>query len=349
MKPLHRVSFCLCASAVLFTMVAPVSRGTAARQRGITCLRERPTIVGTKKADKLFGTPRRDVIVGLGGNDVIVGLEQVDAICGNAGNDRLVGGAGFDGLAGGPGNDTLIGKAALDFLNGGAGNDTLKGGGGKILDLLIGGKGDDEIDGGAGDDLVAYYASGDPVTVDLPAGEATGEGTDTLVSVEGAIGSNLSDTLTGGGEDNLFYGGRGDDSITGGGGMDVVGFRESGAVTVDLVAGNATGDGSDTLDGIESVEGSPEGDTIIGDAGVNEVFAMGGDDSVSGDAGDDLLHGGEATDTLDGGDGTDVCLEGETLSNCESDSVAGTHPGLRLVAALARHPFGQVLRALAGL
>jgi Ca2+-binding RTX toxin-like protein len=57
-------------------------------------------IIGTNKADFLFGGA---------GDDTILGLAANDYLDGGAGNDQLAGGPGDDTLIGGPGNDTLIG------------------------------------------------------------------------------------------------------------------------------------------------------------------------------------------------------------------------------------------------
>ena len=58
------------------------------------------------------------------------------------------------------------------------------------------------------------------MTADLVAHTATGEGADTLTSIEGLIGSAGADTLTGGGGANVLSGGAGDDTIEGGAGAD---------------------------------------------------------------------------------------------------------------------------------
>jgi Ca2+-binding RTX toxin-like protein len=96
-------------------------------------------------------------------------------------------------------------------------------------------------------------------------------------------------------------------------------FLSPGPVTVDLAAGTASGEGTDTLTGIENVVGSADfGDTLNGDAQDNSLLGSGGDDSVSGSDGNDELDGGDGTDSLDGGTGIDTCLNGETTVNCES-------------------------------
>jgi Ca2+-binding RTX toxin-like protein len=164
--------------------------------------------------------------------------------------------------------------------------------------------------------------------IDLAAGTATGEGSDTLQSIEEAGGTDFDDTITGDSRQNFFQGNGGDDTIDGAGGLDWVEFLVApGPVTVDLTAGTTTGDGSDTLIGIERVNGSRFGDSITGDAGQNFLDGRGGndvingadgDDIVVGDRGNDSLDGGNGTDEAYGGPGTDTCTNAETVTNCEA-------------------------------
>jgi Ca2+-binding RTX toxin-like protein len=265
------------------------------------CFGMRPTIVGTSRADVLEGTRRRDIISGLGGRDTIKGLGGNDVIC------------GFNGA------DTIIGGSGADLLSGDAGNDSVSGGAGDF-DNLWGFSGNDALNGGGGFDWVLYPNAPGPVTVDLSAGSATGEGTDSLSGLEGVLGSRFDDVLTGNDANNTFQPEDGNDTIDGGGGLDFASFaRSPGPVIVDLAAGTATGEGTDTLAGVENVFGSGHfGDTLMGDAQNNELLGSGGDDSVSGSDGDDELDGGDGTDALDGGTGTDTCLNGETTVNCEA-------------------------------
>lgn len=216
--------------------------------------------------------------------------------------------------------------AGNEVLYGQGGDDQLLGGGG--FDALVGGPGDDLIDGGRGVyDDAGYWPSAGAVAVDLAAGTATGEGSDVLRNVEWAEGSSFDDTLHGTEGSNRLFGGPGDDVIGGRGGIDEVAYIfATGPVTVDLAAGTATGEGADTLIGIEGVLGSPFGDTINGDANPNRIEAwpgndvvngLDGDDLLLGQQGDDSLEGGNGTDGLNGGGGTDACTNGETVSNCE--------------------------------
>jgi Ca2+-binding RTX toxin-like protein len=283
------------ASLAIMVALAPSAEASS------RCFGRRPTIVGTSRADVLEGTRGRDIISGLGGKDTIKGLGGNDIIC------------GFNGA------DTIIGGSGADLLSGDGGNDSVSGGAGDF-DNLWGSSGNDALNGGGGFDWVLYRGAPGPVTLDLSAGAATGEGTDTLSGLEGVVGSRFDDVLTGGDANNTFQAEDGNDTIDGGGGLDFASFFLSPApVTVDLTAGTATGEGTDTLAGIENVVGSGDfGDTLMGDAQANMLLGSGGDDSVSGGDGDDELDGGGGTDALDGGIGTDTCLNGETIANCEA-------------------------------
>jgi Ca2+-binding RTX toxin-like protein len=198
--------------------------------------------------------------------------------------------------------------------------------------------GDDVVDGRGGfDSLDMGWGATGPVTVDLTAGTATGAGTDTLAGLEDLWGTQYdamignaspnyffggagADSLSGAGGNDRFEGGEGDDgddSIDGGPGTDTVYYwNASGPVTVDLGAGTASGQGTDTVTGVENVFGSVYSDTLIGDAGPNFMIGDDGDDTISGGDGDDYLSGLAGTDSLDGGGGTDECW-GETEVNCE--------------------------------
>ena len=72
--------------------------------------------------------------------------------------------------------------------------------------------------------------------------------------------------------------------------------------------GDAEGDtfGTD----IEDVEGSMHDDRLIGDNKANSLWALAGNDFLSGDSGDDGLFGGAGDDELDGGRGNDVLAGG---------------------------------------
>jgi Ca2+-binding RTX toxin-like protein len=304
----------LSASLAIWVVLAPSAEAR------IRCFGKRPAIVGTARADVLVGTRGRDIIAGLGGNDTIKGLAGNDIICGFDGADRIIAGSGRDRLSGDGGSDEISGGPGNDDLIGWAGNDALNGGGG--FDDLWGLSGNDAVDGGGGFDWVLYVDAPGPVTVDLGADSGMGEGSDTLPGIEGVVGSRYDDVMTGDAGNNSFQAERGNDTIDGSGGADFASFFLSpGPVSVDLVAGTATGEGTDTLSGIENVAGSrDDADTITGDAVNNLLLGFGGNDTVNGADGDDGLDGGGGTDTLDGGNGADTCLNGESVVNCEVTS-----------------------------
>jgi Ca2+-binding RTX toxin-like protein len=86
-------------------------------------------------------------------------------------------------------------------------------------------------------------------------------------------------------------------------------------VTVDLnIQGvaQATGQGTDTLIGIEHVSGTAFDDTLVGNGGDNWIWGgsiapgVTGNDTLSGGAGNDLIQVGTGSHVLDGGAGTDT-------------------------------------------
>jgi len=150
------------------------------------------TIMGTAGDDVLVGTSRRDVICGLGG---------ADTIHAGAGNDVVLGGSGSDSLFGGPGDDTILG--------------------GRGWDNLYPGRGVDYVDGGSGSrDWVDYSSARHSIVASLRSGMATGQGRDTLVSIENIVGSKLNDKLIGDSRTNRIKAGAGADKVSGRGGND---------------------------------------------------------------------------------------------------------------------------------
>ncbi|MGT2504177.1 VCBS domain-containing protein [Bradyrhizobium guangxiense] len=224
---------------------------------------------------------------------------------------------GDDVLAGGNGSDSIDGLDGNDRLSGGAGNDFLYGGAGK--DYVSGGSGDDILDGGPGFDRAVYTDATDGVTINLAAGTASGAGvgTDTLVNIEAAIGSDFDDTFNGAGFTgdahvpgtplgfNEFEGKGGNDTIisnTNSQGAELTRVSyvsATGAVTVDLAAGYAQGDasvGHDTLlgSGFNGAWGSAYNDTILGSN--NPMFTA---EVYAGFAGNDYIDGRGGFDRVD--------------------------------------------------
>ena len=149
------------------------------------------------------------------------------------------------------------------------------------------------------------------VEVDLGVGTAIGDGADDLTSIEGVVGSNFDDMLvgtdignglTGGAGDDTLQGlgsgtlesdsdfllpGAGEDDVQGGEGFDFISFGGGCFVTVDLEAGTTTGEGDDTVEGVEGAFGSDCADTLIGDDGDNAFVGGPGDDTIEGAGGED--------------------------------------------------------------
>jgi Ca2+-binding RTX toxin-like protein len=162
------------------------------------------------------------VLTGDDGANVLIGGGDISVLSGGPGDDTLIGGArGWATLIGGKGDDTLIGGGRGDELDGGMGDDVLRAGGGG--DGLVGGPGNDLIGGGTGEDVVRFLGANGPVTANLAVGTATGEGTDTLLRVEGVVGGRFGDRLVGNDRTNLLSGFGGNDRLNGGrGGYDTI-------------------------------------------------------------------------------------------------------------------------------
>jgi len=89
------------------------------------------------------------------------------------------------------------------------GNDKFDGAGGWTKDF---GNGSQWVANG-GEDYVDYSRVAGPINANLATGVATGDGTDTLVNIEGLIGSQFDDIFTGSGVDNFFDGRGGNDTF----------------------------------------------------------------------------------------------------------------------------------------
>jgi len=231
------------------------------------------------------------------GNDRISGFEHIlgsrfaDVMFGDAGDNRLTGGAGDDFLDGRDGRDTVVYYDApravtVDLaasMADGHGHDTLVDVesvvGSRFGDVLrgdgrdnwlTGREGDDLLDGQGGSDVAsfAYAAAGVSVRLEDVAGSgqgrAEGEGFDTLVDIEGAVGSAFSDRLAGTAGANWLSGGAGNDTLLGVGGDDqlfagVGDDRLDGGAGNDLLVGGAgadlfifgPGSGTDRISGFE--------------------------------------------------------------------------------------------------
>jgi len=318
-------------AAVALCSIGLLVLGMSTEASAATCAGKHATIVGTPGNDTIVGKKASDVIYGGGGNDRISGGPNGnDTICGGPGDDTIHGGRGFDALYGEGGSDDLSGETGSDHLDGGdendelsgaQGSDSLVGGGGEdrllgdkgpdVLigaagdDYLSGAKGSDEADGGGGDDRLA----GDKGNDKLSGGPGSdqidgGPGDDPLLDGGGeadiVVGGAGSDSATGGeGDGDVVRGDSGEDTLDGGpGSQDIVSYASAtrSGVIVDLGTDKSKGDGHDTLQGFEDVVGSPQGDNIVGDGGVNRLDGGVGNDDMSGAGGADEAFGGAGSD-----------------------------------------------------
>lgn len=150
----------------------------------------------TNKADTAYYLPKANAI-GTGWNTIW-----------DAGGIDVISAAGADGV----GASIDLRAATLENEVGGGGFASAIGGvlgglmiaNGVVIENAIGGSGDDvlhgnsasnRLDGAGGFDLVSYAGLKTDLVIDLAKGTATGDGDDTLVSIEGAIGGWGNDVL----------------------------------------------------------------------------------------------------------------------------------------------------------
>lgn len=195
-------------------------------------------------------------IVGTGGNDSVKGSAADDWFRGLAGNDTFTGGAGSDWIvyrnlktalditlatngkqqtisAGMHGTDTI---ASVENIVGGLAADKIKGN--DLSNILRGGEGNDTLDGSTGNDFADYRDATGSVKVvfssDTSAKSSGADGEDTLLNIEGALGSSGygdtllgssgNQTLNGRGGNDVLDGGLGNDTLIGGNGADLFVF-----------------------------------------------------------------------------------------------------------------------------
>jgi len=214
-------------------------------------------------------------------------------------------------VTGTSGDDDLFGTSGADSISGLEGDD-----------WLTGGQGNDTLDGGSHAKTGDYADySGDPagVQVSLATGQAIdgwGNG-DTLTGIENLHGSAFNDTLQGDAGNNQFRPAAGNDSIDGGLGTDLLIYSAAtGAITVDLLTGIATGAGigQDNFQSIEAVQGGTFADRLIL-SNVAGGYALGrtGNDTLIGGTADESFTGGSGNDVIDGGAGFDLLKYGDDV------------------------------------
>ena len=296
--------------------------------------------IGTQ-AETLDGTSAADLMLGGDGNDQISGRGGDDYLLGGAGNDTIFAGAGSDTVVGGDGNDALVGNAdpfasEADTLNGGSGNDTIYAestdtiSGGAGFDVLyqvndnpmtvdLGATGIEYMQAGFNADTinaatqtagVEVYAGGGNDTItgsNLADFIFAGVGNDTVVGNDGndvILGDLGSDSLSGGAGNDSIYADNTDSFIDGGSGFDALYIVTSGAnsngMSIDMAATHFEFV-ADFFGGNDTIDGS-------GLSVAAEVYAGGGNDTVTGGSVADFLWGGSGDDVISGGAGNDVLV-----------------------------------------
>jgi Ca2+-binding RTX toxin-like protein len=218
---------------------------------------------------------------------------------GTAGSDEVTCWGRVPTIVGTDGRDKLFGTKGRDVILGLRGADTIDGRGGR--DLICGGRAQDVLAGGSGNDVVLGNRDG---------GYRCGDRVARFFCHRG----------------DILAGGIGRDQLIGGefpGGDTVTYANSASGVRANLVLNRVSGQGVDSLDGIEYLVATPRNDLLRAGPGYFDIQGGAGSDDLSGGAGADqlYLHGGPDDDRLTGGklrhrlagdDGDDVLQLGVT-------------------------------------
>ena len=151
------------------------------------------------------------------------------------------------------------------------------------------------------------------IVVDLNSGTVSNNGyggTDQInVTGFGRVeiqGTGRADSIIGSAANERFIPLGGNDTIDGGGGIDMVRYDRGGISGIDINLATGIGTGTyfgeaftHSLSNIEQIRGSRNGnDTLTGNAADNLIVAYGGDDILRGGAGNDTIFGGAGFDTV---------------------------------------------------
>lgn len=354
-------------------------------------------LLGTSHSDVISGLDGNDIIEGLEGNDQIDGgtgrdvadystasgginvsmasgivigdtsvgsdtLRSIETVRGTDFDDAYIA-IGFNQNSPNNAQDIPIISSINNTFEGGGGNDTIVGSSGTQASYST----------GNGGTQISYAHALGGVTVDLRAGSAQGTaandvahvGSDTFVNVSGVLGSDYDDILSGTdsvAHVDVFYGGKGADTIDGRNGYDFVSYYSffdpsviTGGISINLAVGTVTGDasvGADTLRSVELVRGTQFNDTYTavgfgssstnaGSGGTyNQFEGMDGDDTITGNGNTridynfalaavtvDLAAGtGHSTIADDAGVGNDIILTGvnSVRGSRYNDSLSGS-------------------------
>jgi Ca2+-binding RTX toxin-like protein len=256
-----------------------------------------------------IGTTERLEVNGQGGNDIITGGEGLDGLIklrldGGAGNDEITGGDGDDDMYGGWGHDLLVGFRGDDKMFGGLGGDRMVWNNGDGSDLMEGGAGWDtaEVNGSdSSGDVFTIAANGARVDFDrvnfgqfsLDIGtterlEVNGQGGDDTITGGEGLDGLIRLRLDGGAGNDTIEGGDGDDLMIGGAGADTFVFGEGADRIADFQ------DGTDRIElVVPGIDDFGDLAGLIRDAGPDVVIDFGADE---------LTLAGIAPGALDAGD-----------------------------------------------
>ncbi len=292
-------------------------------------------LTGSNQGDTLTGNTGANVLTGGDGNDSLVAtVDNVrDTLDGGANTDTanyaayavalsvnlgaaapiVVGGSGtgataavaiansdvlvgIENFTGGSAGDTITGSTAANALSGGGGNDT--------FNYAIGG-GADTIDGGANSDTLNITGAANNDVLDV-----VYNGGALVTGFEGGTVSNVETV-----------------NVNLGGNADTLAYTGTGAATVNLATGTASG--LTSIANISNVTGSAQGDNLTGSTGANTLSGGGGIDTLNGGAGGDTLIGGAGADVINTGAANDNILDvlrfdatnefGDTVTNFDAD------------------------------
>ncbi|MDH4385502.1 MAG: hypothetical protein QE280_08655 [Caulobacter sp.] len=207
------------------------------------------------------------------------------------------------GVSGGGGNDTLLGGDSAERFFGDAGLDEIRGGAGN--DSIDGGRGSDVLDGGEGKDTLSFQTATAAISVDLAAGTARGDGTDTIRNFEIVVGSAYADRISGSDNADVLEGADGADILIGGAGADILIGDQLG----DTLTGGAgddrflfsRGDGADIVTDF-SAGGLEDSLQIYGYTAYQSLQQQGADTLVVLSATDSILLKSVQASSLTGGD-----------------------------------------------
>lgn len=311
------------------------------------------TLLGGLGNDEIYGGGGDDTLNGGVGDDLLVGDAGADTFIGGGGFDTVsyASSSGLDSAIGVGLRIDLVNTSAVV----GEGRGTGAASGDVIsvdIDRIIGTALSDiflvnantaslTLDGGSGEnviDTVSFELLDDGVSATLrtaddsgrldPSGTAIGHN---YVSIENLTGSNGADMLEGNAAANTLAGGLGDDvllatlgaddTLDGGVGTDIASYRNFSANIIGNLATGAVAVGAktDTLIGIENLEGGLGDDTLTGSSASDTLSGLGGDDTLDGADGDDVLDGGEGNNTLNGGAGNDIFVGGKGRNTFNGD------------------------------